>query len=51
MLSKFQGKREVFLLASLLSFEISIPIACFVAPLVGLYDKNDPKLYQQRINR
>jgi len=46
MLSKFQGKREVFF-----HLKKSIPIACFVAPLVGLYDKNDPKLYRQRINQ
>jgi hypothetical protein len=38
-------------LASLLSFQTSIPIACIVAPLVGLYAKTYPKLYRQRINQ
>ena len=38
-------------LASLLSFQTFIPIACIVAPLVGLYAKNYPKIYRQRINQ
>ncbi|CAF3535988.1 unnamed protein product [Adineta steineri] len=38
-------------LASLLSFKTSIPIAIIVAPLVGLYAKNYPKIYRQRISQ
>jgi len=38
-------------LASLLSFKTSIPIAFIVSPLVGLYAKNYPKIYRQRINQ
>jgi hypothetical protein len=38
-------------LASLLTFNTSIPIACILAPLVGLYAKTYPKLYRQRINQ
>ena len=38
-------------LASLLSFKTSIPIACILAPLVGLYAKNFPKLYRQRVSQ
>ncbi|UJR29533.1 hypothetical protein I4U23_010750 [Adineta vaga] len=38
-------------LASFLSFKTAIPIACIVSPLVGLYAKNYPKLYRQRVNQ
>jgi hypothetical protein len=38
-------------LASLLSFQNSLPIAFIVSPLVGFYAKNYPKTYRQRINQ
>ncbi|CAF2934855.1 unnamed protein product [Rotaria sp. Silwood2] len=38
------------LFASLLSFEILVPIAFIVSPLVGLCAKYYPKFYRQRIN-
>ena len=37
-------------LASLFSFQTSIPIALIVSPLLGLYAKNYPKIYRRRIN-
>jgi len=38
-------------LASLLSFQNSLPIAFIVSPLLGLYAKYYPKIYRQRINQ
>jgi len=38
-------------LASLLSFKTSIPIALILSPILGLYAKNYPKIYRQRISQ
>ena len=38
-----------FALVSLVSLKMVIPIACVIAPLVGLYAKNYPKIYRQRV--
>lgn len=38
-------------LASLLSFKTSVPLACIVAPLVGLFAKSYPKMYRQRVSQ
>lgn len=38
-------------LASLLSFTTSIPLALILSPLVGLYAKNYPKMYRDRISQ
>lgn len=38
-------------LASLLSFSHSIPLALILSPLIGLFAKNSPRLYRQRINQ
>ncbi len=38
-------------LASLLSFKTSIPLALILSPLVGIFAKNYPKIYRQRISQ
>ncbi len=38
-------------LASLLSFKTSLPLAFILSPLVGLYAKNYPKMYRERVNQ
>lgn len=38
-------------LASLLSFKLSIPLALILSPLLGLFAKNYPKIYRDRINQ
>lgn len=37
-------------LASLLSFKLSIPLALILSPLLGLFAKNYPKIYRDKIN-
>ena len=37
--------------ASFLTFSHSLPLALLVSPLIGLYAKNSPRLYRQRINQ
>jgi hypothetical protein len=38
-------------LAFLFSFKNSLPIAFILSPLVGLYAKNYPKMYRERVNQ
>ena len=39
------------ILASLLSFSHSIPLALILSPLIGFFANNSPRLYRQRINQ